>query len=747
MLKLTFLGMLVFLTMRSIAQPNPDQSSSLMISALVKSKPDTNRINLLFQLSEFYLNNSDEDKIDYDSSLFYLHEAIRLADTIHNEKWRHEAYLRLGKYYFIMKDKKNGVANFYKVINELEAAGNKKTELSVWEELLDLIPARDTSGITRIDCLKKIASLYEQLGDKENQIDALKDIADRNLNLGHFDSAEAELFDVLRRYKAINYPHLQFTYDLLAVTYRYKGDFDKAVYYALKTVESMEASHDSAAAITFYSRLANIYRELDDPENSLTWYWKVFRNRKYTGPVNSYMFRDAGFLARALIKLGRNKEALEFILDIERQNKPIGPYAKASLAGTLAFCYQALHKSDLAEGYYLNMISFTNELEKDNEVTADVNYEAGQYFLDNRQFAKASFHFQKALDVSQGINSLSTIKDIQLKLYTADSAQGNYLSAINHLRKYQSLSDSILNVTKSRQIKELQVQYETSQKEAYIKLLNNENQIEQIQVEQANRTRNITLAGTALLLIIVGLLYNSFRVKQRSNKKLEVQQGAIEEQNLSLRHLIKEKDWLVKEIHHRVKNNLQTVTSLLGTQSTYLKNEAAITAISESQHRVHAMSLIHQKLYQTENLSTVNIHDYIHELVGYLNDSYNANNHVRLDLEVERVHLDFAHCIPLGLILNEAITNSFKYAFPNDRQGIIYISFKNISENIFLLAIKDNGIGLPIGFNSAGSDSMGMNLMRGLSSEIGAQFTVSNQNGTQIEIRFDYHPDFAIEIS
>jgi tetratricopeptide (TPR) repeat protein len=131
------------------------------------------------------------------------------------------------------------------------------------------------------------------------------------------------------------------------------------------------------------------------------------------------------------------------------------------------------------------MISLTDQLEKDNEVTADVNYEAGQYFFNRRQYTQASLHFQKALDVAPGINSLSTIKDIQLKMYNSDSAQGNYLSAIDHFRKYQTMNDSIFNVTKSREIEELGVQYETAQKEKDIKLLNNQNHLQRIQVEQA----------------------------------------------------------------------------------------------------------------------------------------------------------------------------------------------------------------------------------------------------------------------
>jgi two-component sensor histidine kinase len=130
--------------------------------------------------------------------------------------------------------------------------------------------------------------------------------------------------------------------------------------------------------------------------------------------------------------------------------------------------------------------------------------------------------------------------------------------------------------------------------------------------------------------------------------------------------------------------------------------------------------------------------DYIHELVDFLGESYNNDNRVRFNLEIEPIELDLAHCIPLGLILNEAITNSFKYAFPAGREGIIRIELKKSAENKFLLTIQDNGTGLPAGFDVTRSDSMGMNLMRGLSAEIGAAFFIYNEYGTCVVTSFVY---------
>jgi two-component sensor histidine kinase len=242
-----------------------------------------------------------------------------------------------------------------------------------------------------------------------------------------------------------------------------------------------------------------------------------------------------------------------------------------------------------------------------------------------------------------------------------------------------------------------------------------------------------------VMVLVSALFYRNYKQKQAAN-------NIITHKNELLQHLVTEKDWLVKEIHHRVKNNLQTVMGLLGTQSSYLKNEEAITAITDSQHRIQSMSLIHQRLYQTENLSAINMSDYIHELADSLNDSFNVGSRILFKLQIQPIELDLEHCIPLGLILNEAITNSFKYAFTAHDQGVISISLTTSFENNFLLVIKDNGKGLPEGFRVNRSDSMGMNLMRGLCEEIGAKFNIYNKHGTCIDISFVYVSEAATGI-
>ena len=217
---------------------------------------------------------------------------------------------------------------------------------------------------------------------------------------------------------------------------------------------------------------------------------------------------------------------------------------------------------------------------------------------------------------------------------------------------------------------------------------------------------------------------------------MEEQQRLINQKNQSLTQLLTEKEWLVKEIHHRVKNNFHMVMGLLATQSEFLKNPEAINAMRESRHRIHSMSLIHQKLYQSDNLSTIAMPGYIHELVNSLRESFDIPSSIQFSFDIDQVELDLSHAIPLGLILNEAITNAIKYAFPTGREGIIAISLKQQDESNLLVTVRDNGIGLPA-IPAEAEHSMGMKLMRGLGEDIEASLSITGDRGTTIRIQFN----------
>ena len=210
------------------------------------------------------------------------------------------------------------------------------------------------------------------------------------------------------------------------------------------------------------------------------------------------------------------------------------------------------------------------------------------------------------------------------------------------------------------------------------------------------------------------------------------------QKNQLLQHLLTEKEWLLKEVHHRVKNNLHTVICLLESQARYLENDA-LKAIESSQHRIYAMSLIHQKLYQSENVKTIDMSLYLPEFAKYLNDSFGTERQIRFQMDIDPLMLGVSQAIPIALIVNEAITNSIKYAFPGASNGVIGISMHKTQQEI-MLVVTDNGIGIDPVIAATPQESLGLKLMKGLSEDLHASIDIENDRGTKVTILFRVGP-------
>ena len=197
-----------------------------------------------------------------------------------------------------------------------------------------------------------------------------------------------------------------------------------------------------------------------------------------------------------------------------------------------------------------------------------------------------------------------------------------------------------------------------------------------------------------------------------------------------------EKEVLLKEIHHRVKNNLQVICSLLNLQSGYIRDPEALALFRESESRIRSMAMIHEKLYQNESLSRVDFAEYLASLSSLLFTTYVANPAaVRLTTRLDPMFLDIDTALPLGLIVNELVSNSLKYAYPEGRSGTVELTLRAGPENQYTLSVRDQGVGLPAGFDVNNTDTLGLHLVNILSAQLGAALSVeSNGHGTSFEV-------------
>jgi two-component sensor histidine kinase len=230
------------------------------------------------------------------------------------------------------------------------------------------------------------------------------------------------------------------------------------------------------------------------------------------------------------------------------------------------------------------------------------------------------------------------------------------------------------------------------------------------------------------------------RVKDRTdalvkaNEALEEEVAQRQEAEKMLQRSYDEKVLLLKEIHHRVKNNLQIIASLLNLQSRYIRDESSLAVIRESQNRVKAMALVHEKLYRAEDISHISLYDYVRFLGTGLFQFYDAKSRgIQFTLDIRDVNVDIDAAIPLGLILNELISNSLKYAFPAGRKGEIAINIKKESHTITVL-FRDNGIGIPAELDWRDTQSLGLRLVNTLVDQLNGTIELDRTAGTQFTL-------------
>ncbi len=200
---------------------------------------------------------------------------------------------------------------------------------------------------------------------------------------------------------------------------------------------------------------------------------------------------------------------------------------------------------------------------------------------------------------------------------------------------------------------------------------------------------------------------------------------------------LEEKEVLLREIHHRVKNNMQIISSLLRLSSQNIKEQKYLDIFADSNNRILSMALVHEKLYQSENLGQINIKEYINDLASSVIDSYTGRTNVTMELDIEDIPLNIDYAVPCGLILNELITNSLKYAFPDRRSGTIRISFKSKNNNIIKFSVSDNGIGIPKEMDIYKTNSLGVHLVTALAkNQLHGDIILNRENGTEYIIEF-----------
>jgi len=585
---------------------------------------------------------------------------------------------------------------------------------------------------------------------RSTMVYVLSDEAQNNAYNHQNDPAEKEFMLALALDSTGTSPDIDL-YGAIARWYLNQGALQKALRYALQAVRYIEdhgSGADLAAITRVYLNTGIIYYDLHNPALALTYLQKAITIVREAGLEPDV--RLLATITNCYLALNEPHIALSFLhTTINSSLWQDGVY-REQVSESIGECYFALGQYDNAERWYLR--SWEVAQHRGHQQQMQSSFYLGKLYTRTGQYEKARACLAPiAADSGKALMPIALLQDTYYLLFQLDSATGNYISAIHHLQVFRTLNDSIFDDTRNQQIEELTLQYATEKKDRDLQRLNDQALLQQATLRQNNILRNAFGAGAILLILLLALVYSRYRTKQRSNRLLQIRQKEIDDSNCRLHQLnvrqqrlleekerlLEEKEWLMREVHHRVRNNLQIIISLLKMQTAHLKDELVLSAFGDISTRIYTISLIHQQLYQDQgDMTMINMPEYVSELVGFLDESRGIGQRIRFRLEVAPIRLNVSQSVPVGLILNEAISNAIKYAFPGDyTDPRITITLRADGQAIHL-TVSDNGVGLPPDFDIGKSSSMGLPLIRTLAIQLEGEITVSRGPGTMIDLTF-----------
>jgi two-component sensor histidine kinase len=710
-----------------------------LLKALRLASHDTARVKAMIRLADYYVNKPGEDAgdlllaADYAIKANYVSKKSSylwgkgayfiVSARIAREKGKREEsreysiqainiFNTNSRYALQLAEANLELSNSYNLSSDAEVAN----KIRYYEHGINLLRTAAPNSIKLADALKFLGDLYNVKDDNQRSVALLR--------------------ESLKIYNANKYGKVQDIYSLLGAVLSSMGNTREGIKYLLLASKTADLYRDSSSTVvTIYNRMGTVYNGMNQLENS----GKAFKKSLFLAERNKdkdgILFVSSN-LSWVYIRLNQPSKAIAVLTKALKSCSPTDTAQRIDLNTTLMEAYLKTNQVQDALECYKRTRNVVKKFYTYDFLQVNYYNASAKLFLALKDYDKLSStldSFKVASNKTKSIRDLAAVEQL-------DSALGKPWQAMAHFKKFKLLSDSLNVRNHDRQLARFQAEFDSDKKDLEIvskakdiDLLKNQAALQERALGSERTSRNLLIGGMVLLAMLLGLGYNRYVIKRNANLELEKKQMSINEQNLSLRQLLVEREWLLKEIHHRVKNNLQIIISLLDSQSVFLTDNSALDIIRESQHRMNCISLVHQKLYQDDNLSGIEMRNYIYELIEYIKDSFGTGSAIAFATQVDHLVLDVSQAVPLGLILNESITNSLKYAFAGSDNCTVTVNLK-VTGDFIDLSIGDNGCGLPHDFDVSSCRSLGMSLIYGLTKQLGGELDLSNNNGLLISI-------------
>lgn len=503
----------------------------------------------------------------------------------------------------------------------------------------------------------------------------------------------------------------------IGVTHYYAGEFNEALEKYVEALEHWEKNQDKEHASQTLNNIGVIYRYQQKHEEALKIYDKSVVLKKELGDSLglAHTYRNIG-LANSY--LDREEEALRYNFMAIAMYERLGEYRELTSGyGSVGTSYYKLEQFESAEEYLdlalAQTISDPKEIPAIQVIAAKVKNELGKY-------QEALQLCEKALSESGLSSAQAGIRDAFYEKAQALNALGRFEEAYAAMDSSYRHSLTMADRDRMKEMEKMQAQFDVKQRQQDL-------EISELKLADKERAETLFIGG--LIAAGVGLLLALWLVltKIRNNRKLSAK-------NLIIEKSLGEKEVLLREIHHRVKNNLQVISSLLSIQSREIEDAVALEAVNESRNRVKSMAIIHQNLYKEDNITGIDVGDYVEKLSQSLFHSYKVDQDtIRLKTDIDHLNLDVDTTIPLGLILNELITNALKYAFAGRDNGLLEVILKE-RDGALELIVTDDGVGINPD-DPVRDDSFGMKMIQAFARKLEADWEVNGDQGTTVKLR------------
>jgi two-component sensor histidine kinase len=471
-------------------------------------------------------------------------------------------------------------------------------------------------------------------------------------------------------------------------------------YLKLEYQNNPNRNKDKNTEVNFYNNLGIVWNKANNPDSAI-YYFEMASKR-----VDQFLKEEPQNLFNIFFKGLINGNIGQALMAKKQFLKAI-PLLKNDVSSSLKF------------GNVINAAISYNEL-------AHCYFEIDQYNL-SENYLDSAWVILKDIDIpKEYLRCLKLRGDLYQRL-------NKFKESVIVYQEYNALKDSIDANDKELLILNQQISFQTHELQEKIKSQEREMNAKMLIEEKRNTQRILMFVLILMMLAILIFGYFSFRKSKNREKQLSDKNDEITLKSQMLSAALKEKELLMKEVHHRVKNNMQIIISLLKLQSEKINDKQVEVYFSEARNRIQSMALIHEFLYKKERMDYMQMDEYIKQLILEIQISYTQPNHIiEMDADLDAIQLDFDTSIPLGLIINELVTNAYKHAFPTG-VGHIWVSFKKLKKN-YQLIVKDNGIGTPDNYKEKMENSLGMELIHLLSQQINAQLSIIHDKGLEVKI-------------